>query len=162
MSKRIAHVVAVMAFALLATSFTAVAQSADPWIGTWKVNLAKSTWSPGPKPTEGATVKMEMMSGQFMTTIDAKNPQGQPTHTETMGNFDGKDNPVAGAQAPGTTTAFKKIDARTFETMGKVNGKPTTITRVTISADGKTLTAAVTGTNAQGQAVNNVIVADKQ
>jgi hypothetical protein len=35
-------------------------------------------------------------------------------------------------------------------------------TRIAISPDGKTLTATQTGTNAQGQAVKNVIVAEKQ
>ena len=161
MDKRIALVAGVLLFTLSAVS-SSVAQAADPWMGTWKVNLAKSTFSPGPKPMDGATIKMESMSGQFMTTIDAKNAEGQPIHTQTMGNFDGKDYQVVGAPAPGTTNAYKRIDARTFEAMGKVNGKPSLTTRVTISADGKTLTATQTGTNPQGQAVKNVIVADKQ
>src|SRR6266849_9491895 len=56
--KRIAVVFVALA-ALLAAGSTAQAQSPDPWFGTWKVNLAKSTYSPGPKPTVAATVKME-------------------------------------------------------------------------------------------------------
>jgi hypothetical protein len=86
----------------------------------------------------------------------------QPTHTETVGGFDGKDNPVKGAQAPNTTNALKRIDDRTFEVIGKMDGKPTVTTRVAVSADGKTITATQTGMNAQGQRVNNVIVLDKQ
>jgi hypothetical protein len=160
--KRIAVVVVGFA-ALLVVSSTALAQLPDPWIGTWKVNLAKSTYSPGPKPTVAATVKMEPSAGGLKTTIDGANPQGQPTHTETVGAFDdGKDNPVVGALAPNSTTTYKRIDGRTFEALGKVDGKPTTTTRVVISADGKTLTATQTGKNAQGENVNNVIVADKQ
>ncbi len=161
MQKRIAVVFVVLA-ALLTGSSTTSAQSPDPWIGTWKVNLAKSAYSPGPKPTVAGTVKMEPSSGGFKTTIDGANAQGQPTHTETVGTFDSKDNPVKGAQAPKTTTALKRIDGRTFQAMGKVDGKPTVTTRVVISADGRTMTATQTGTNAQGQSVNNVIVADKQ
>ena len=76
--------------------------------------------------------------------------------------FDGKDNPVKGAQTPKTTTAYKRIDGRTFDAIGKVDGKPTVTTRVAVSADGKTMTATQTGKNAEGQGVNNVIVADKQ
>jgi len=161
MANRLTLVAALVIGVFSVFSSQSLAQT-DPWIGTWKVDLAKSTFSPGPKPTEAPVVKMEMMSGQFMTTINGRNPQGQPTQTMTMGNFDGKDNVVTGAPVPGTTTAYKRIDTRTFETMSKVNGKPTTTTRVAISADGKSLTATVTGTNAQGQTVNNVIVADKQ
>lgn len=58
--------------------------------------------------------------------------------------------------------ALKRIDARTFEGQGKVSGKPTVMTRAAISADGETLTATQSGQNAQGQAVKNVIVADRQ
>ena len=161
MQKRIALVLVALA-ALLAASSTARSQSSDPWIGTWKVNLAKSTYKPSPKPTVAATVKMEPSAGSTKTTIDGSDPQGKPLHTESVGKFDGKDNPVTGAQAPNTTTALKRINGRTFEAMNKVDGRPTVTTRVVVSADGKTLTATQTGKNAQGENVNNVIVADKQ
>jgi hypothetical protein len=148
--------------ALVVISSTPRAQSPEPWMGTWKVNLAKSTYSPGPKPTVAATVKVEPSGGGFKTTIDGVNPQGKPAHTETIGTFDGKDNPVKGAQAPNTTVAYKRIDGRTFEAQTKVNGKPTIVTRVAVSADGKTMTATQTGKNVQGQTVKNVLVEDKQ
>jgi hypothetical protein len=160
--KRIAVVFFALA-ALLAVGFTAAhAQASDPWIGTWKVNLAKSTYSPGPKPTVAGTVKMEASGGGVKTTIDGANAQGQPTHTESVAMFDGKDNPVKGAPAPNSTTALKRIDARSFEATAKVDGKVTVVTRVAISADGKTLTATQAGKNAQGAAVKNVIVAERQ
>ena len=148
--------------ALSAAGSTLGAQSADPWVGTWKVNLAKSTFSPGPKPTVAATIKVESAAGGIKVTTDGVNPQGQPAHTETMGQFDGKDNPVKGAPQPNTTQAYKRVDGRTLEVAAKVDGKPTTMTRIVISADGKTRTATVTGKNAQGQAVNTVVVSDRQ
>jgi formylglycine-generating enzyme required for sulfatase activity len=159
--KRIAVVFVTFAAVLVASSISR-AQSSDPWIGTWKVNLEKSTYSPGPPPTVAATVKIEPSAGGIKTTIDATNAEGKPTHTETVAKFDGKDNPVTGAQAPNTTNALKRIDDRTFEVMGKVDGKPAVTTRVAVSTDGKTMTATQTGMNAQGQSVNNVIVLNKQ
>jgi hypothetical protein len=159
--KRIAVVFVTLA-AVLVVSSIARAQSSDPWIGTWKVNLEKSTYSPGPKPTVAATVKIEPSAGGIKSTIDGTNAEGKPTHTETVGKFDGNDNPVKGAQAPNTTNALKRIDDRTFEVMGKIDGKPTVTTRVAVSADGKTMTATQTGKNAKGESVNNVIVMDKQ
>jgi hypothetical protein len=161
MQKRIAVVLVALA-AVLVVSSIARTQSKDPWIGTWKVNLEKSNYSPGPKPTVAATVKIESSAGGIKTTIDGTNPEGKPTHTETVAAFDGKDNPVKGAPAPNTTSALKRIDDRTFEVMGKVDGKPTVTTRVAVSTDGKTMTATQTGKNAQGESVNNVIVLDKQ
>jgi hypothetical protein len=44
----------------------------------------------------------------------------------------------------------------------KVNGKETTTTRASLSRNGKTQTLTTTGTNAQGQKVNNVGVFEKQ
>ena len=161
MQKRVACVF-VGVVSLLAVGSMATAQSADPWIGTWKTNLAKSTYSPGPTPTVAGTVKLEPSAGGLKTTIDGTNAEGQATHTETVGKFDGQDNPVKGAAVPNSTSAYKRIDGRTFEVMGKADGKPTVTTRVVVSADGKTVTATQTGKNAQGQTVNNVLVQDKQ
>jgi hypothetical protein len=158
--KRLAVIVVTLAFLVVGSIVRT--QSSDPWIGTWKVNLEKSTYSPGPKPTVAATVKIEPAAGGIKTTLDATTPEGQATHQETVGNFDGKDNPVKGALAPNTTNALKRIDARTFQVMGKVDGKPGVTTKATVSADGKTMTAMQTGKNAQGQNLKNVIVLDKQ
>lgn len=116
----------------------------------------------GPKPTAAGTVKIEPSAGGIKVTIDGTNAQGQATHTETVAQFDGQDNPVKGAALPNSTSAYKRIDGRTFEAMNKVNGKPTVTTRVAVSADGKTVTATQTGNNAQGQTVSNVLVQEKQ
>ena len=51
---------------------------------------------------------------------------------------------------------------RTFEFVTKENGKVTTTFRSVASADGKTRTATITGTNAQGQTVKNVVLYEKQ
>ena len=146
--------------AVLAVAFTVSGQSADPWAGTWKVNLAKSKYTPGPAPTQAAMVKMEASENGLKTAIDGVNAQGQATHTVTNGKFDGKDYATEGAQAPNSTQSLQRIDAQTFQTIGKVDGKVTVTTRVAISSDGKTLTATQTGKDAQGQTVANVIVAD--
>ena len=161
MHKRIAVVIVAVA-AIWAVGSTVRTQSADPWIGTWKVNLAKSTYSPGPKPTVAATAKLESSAGGLKTTLDTTTPEGKPVHSETVGMFDSKDNPVKGAPAQNTTSALRRIDARTFESVGKIDGKPSITTRLSVSTDGKTMTATQTGRNAQGQTVNNVILLEKQ
>jgi hypothetical protein len=148
--------------ALIVVSATAQGQATDPWIGTWKVNLAKSTYSPGPAPKTAGTVKIESAPNAIKTTIDGADAKGQPTHTESVSTFDGKDTPVDGAPALNTTTALKRIDGRTFEAQGKVGGKPTVTTRVVVAADGKTMTATQTGQDIKGQAVKNVIVLERQ
>jgi hypothetical protein len=47
------------------------------------------------------------------------------------------------------------------ETTYKKGGKVTVVNVRTVSADGKTLTVTVKGTNAQGQAVNHALVLEK-
>jgi hypothetical protein len=128
--------------------------------GTWKLNVTKSKYSPGPAP-KSQTLKWERIEGGFKFSTDTVNAQGQATHTETMEKDDGSEAPVQGAQTP-TTRFLRRINDRTYEDGDKVNGKATVNRRVVISQDGKTLTVTMKGTNAQGQVVNTVAVLEKQ
>jgi hypothetical protein len=94
----------------------------------------------------------------------AVNAQGAPTYNSWTFKYDGLDYPSgynAMTREKGTT-AYQVIDPYTVQVIQKVNGKPTAIKNVrTISKDRKTMTYTTTGTNAQGQAVNNVAVFEK-
>jgi hypothetical protein len=137
------------------------AQMSDPRIGTWKLNVAKSKYSPGPAP-QSLTVKVEPAGQGEKTTTDFVNADGTRTTTQYTANFDGKDYPLTGSQLGADTVSLKRIDARTTERTDKKGGKVVqTLTRV-VSQDGKTMTVTTKGTNAQGQAVNNVVVFEKQ
>ena len=147
--------------AVMAIAFTAAAQTQDAWIGTWKLNVAKSKYSPGPAP-KSQTIKNEASAGGMMATTDGVDAQGKPTHTMIMTKFDGKEVPVQGAADAKTTRIYKRIDSHSYEFVTKVGGKVTTTAKSVVSADGKTRTTTTTGKNAQGQTVNNVAVYDKQ
>lgn len=54
-----------------------------------------------------------------------------------------------------------RVDSNAIETAYTLKGKPTVVNRRTASADGRTLTVMSTGTNAQGQKVNNVQVFER-
>ena len=77
-------------------------------------------------------------------------------------NLDGKDTPITGNNPNADTDAVKRIDAHTLESVMKKGGKVTTTQRNVVSADGKTRTVTTTGTDGQGQKVNNVAVLEKQ
>ena len=104
---------------------------------------------------------IKVADGGLLATTDFVNAQGQQNHNEIPEKFDGKDHPVQGTAQP-QTRSFKWIDDNTMEWVTKTNGKQTTTTRATLSRDGKTQTVTTTGTNAQGQKVNNVTVFEKQ
>jgi hypothetical protein len=134
---------------------------ANPAIGTWTLNLEKSTYSAGRPNIKSQIIRIEPFEDGFKTTVDGIDLKGQTTHTERVGKFDGKDNPVVGA-APGTTVAYSLIEPQTYQILNKVNGKVTTTTRTVVAPDGKSFTNTTTGYTAQGQMVHNVVVYDRQ
>src|SRR5688572_10190590 len=137
-----------------------VAQAADNQAGTWKLNVAKSKYSPGPAPKEG-TLTVDSEPDGLKITIHVTDAEGKAVHMEFAPKYDGKDVPVTGM--PGVDTiSMKKIDDYTVETVSKKGGKPLTTTKSVVSKDGKTRTSTQKGTNAKGEKVNNTIVYDKQ
>jgi hypothetical protein len=148
--------VVVLTSALVVT----VSAQASPEVGTWKLNVAKSTYSPGPAP-ESQTLKYEAAGQGVKVSTEGVNADGSKTATSYTANYDGEDVPITGS-ASADQVSLKRINATTVERTDKKDGKAvSTITRV-MSADGKTLTITTKTTNAQGQAVNNVAVYDKQ
>src|SRR5215510_227825 len=134
--------------------------AADVFSGTWKLNLAKSKYDPGPPPKGPNSTKIEAIDGGLKFTNVGVNSEGNPTHNEWSGKFDGKDNPVKG-DPNRDTAALKKIDDYTIEIVNKKDGKVTTTIRSVFSLDGKTRTQTSKGTNTQGMKVNNTVVYEK-
>jgi hypothetical protein len=165
MTKRIL-VLSLVLVAALAISGT-IAYSADMFSGTWKLNVAKSKFSPGPGPKSNMQ-KIEAVENGFKLVTDGENAEGKKTHNEYTVKFDGKDSPehpmVDGKPNPNAADAIsvKKIDDYTYETTAKQKGKMLVVTKNVVSKDGKTRTATATGKNAQGQTVNNVTIWEKQ
>ena len=137
----------------------AFAQS-DPQVGTWKLNLAKSKYSPGPGP-KSATTKIEAVGAGTKVSVDQALADGTARHWEFTANYDGKDSPVTG-NPDADTVARTRLDANTVQTVSKKGGKVTTTQTSAVSSDGKTRTVTTKGVNASGQQVNNVAVYEKQ
>ena len=139
---------------------TAFAQSKSS-AGTWKLNLAKSKFSPGPPPR--TSTLMFQAEGQSLTaTVDGINAQGVPTkvvHGPYL--YDGKPYPVTGA--PGYDAAsYKIVNDSTDEITRTKAGKVVQTVTEELSEDGKTLTFTIKGVNANGQQISNVAVYEKQ
>ena len=146
----------VFATALPQTGF---AQS-DPLIGTWKLNLAKTSYSPGPPPRSG-TVTFQAEGQGLRLTVEGINAQGNPTKLVVMLFDDGKSYPVTGNPAF-DATSNKRVNDSTWWGIGTKAGKVVGTLILAVSADGKTLTITNTGVNANGQQFYNVAVNDKQ
>ena len=134
--------------------------AAENWLGTWKLNVAKSKYSPGPAP-KSWTLKFEATADGIKLTFDGVDPEGKATHGEYVSKFDGTDVPFAGNPDADTASA-KKIDDNSYENVWKKDGKTTITAKAVVSDSGKTLTVTLVGTNAKGQAVKNVAVYERQ
>lgn len=135
--------------------------AADPEVGTWKANLAKSTYSPAELAPKSVTVKIEPVDNGIKVIVDTVDPSGKPRHYDYTVKYDGKDYPVAGDPSRDATAA-KRIDEYTLEQVSKKDGKVTTTNRIVVARDGKSRTQTTTGTDAQGRKISNVVFWERQ
>lgn len=133
--------------------------AADPNLGTWKLNEAKSKIDAGvPK---NLTVIYEAAGDGVKATVEGVDAQGKPTHNEWTGKYDGKDYPVTG-DPYSDSRSLKKIDDRTLELTVKKDGKVTMSGKIVLAADGKSRTLTLSGMNAAGKKIHSTAVYDKQ
>jgi hypothetical protein len=145
----------------LATCLTAltVCFAQDANTGTWKLNEAKSKLSAGsPKYT---TLLYETAGDRVKVTMDGVDANGKVTRIEWTGKFDGRDYRVTGDPNE-DTRSYTKIDEHTFGFNVKKAGKVSTSGRIVVSADGKSRTVTMSGTNAEGKKFTSNAVYDKQ
>ena len=146
----------------LAISFLAGAvcfAAADPQMGTWKLNEAKSKVTPGMGKI--TMVVYKPIGGQVDATVDGIDEKGKPTHNEWKGKFDGKDYPVTG-DPTSDARSYTKVNHRTMDFAVKKNGKTTITGRIVVAADGKSRTVTTNGTDPKGKKFKNTSVYDKQ
>src|ERR1041385_7974537 len=128
-------------------------------MGTWKLNEAKSKL-PATAPKNN-TVVYEAAGDSIKVTVDGTDAEGKPAHNEWTGKFDGKDYPLTG-DPTADTRSYKVVDDHTTELTNKKDGKVTITGRIVISADGKSRTVTVTGTDPTCKKVKYVSAYDKQ
>jgi len=155
----------VVALLTISLAGTAAAQSKDdPSIGTWKLNVAKSKFTPGP-PIQGDTRSYEVNeAGWMFVTTETTQPDGTRTGVRFAAKFDGKAYPQIGRFAPTVTMiTYEPVDRRTLKyTQRDTSGKIVSTNTRTVSADGKTMIIDQRTTNASGQPVVNIELFERQ
>src|SRR5262249_2927489 len=145
--------------ALALCFFGAAMCFADPQMGTWKLNEAKSKFTPGMPKND--TVVYEAAGDDVKITADGKDKDGNARHIEWTGKFDGKEYPVTG-DPNSDARSYKKVNDRTLEMTAKKDGKVTVSGRIVVSEDGKSRTVTVAGTDPDGKKFQNKAANDKQ
>ena len=158
---RQASLVAVVVFAsVVFFASTALAQSSNPHLGTWKLNLAKSRFDPGPAPSSDTRDFVVWDTDGVKHTVTTVRVDGTTSVTGYSAHYDGKDYKFTGPTAD--TVSLRRVDANTLETTLKFGGRVVQMSESVVSKDGQTRTVTVTGTDAQGRKINNVMFFDKQ
>jgi hypothetical protein len=138
---------------------TAFAQS-DPLIGTWKLNLAKSTFSPGPQPRSRTVTTLAEGQGHKFT-LEEIDAEGNPSKAVIMTFNDGKSHPVTAVPAYDAASDKQVSDSTGWVIRTKAGKVVQTLIGET-SADGKTWTITTAGVTPDGQQLYNVAVYDKR
>jgi hypothetical protein len=148
----------VLAFMMVSQSASA---QADPFIGTWKLNPAKSTYS-GQQPLQSRTQTVQPAAQGLLFTEESVNADGRAARTVLSLIYDGQPHPVIEGGANADSVIIRRIDASTQEWTFFTNGQPGLSGRIVFSSDGRTATWTVAGKNAQGQSFNRTQVYEKQ
>jgi hypothetical protein len=168
-----------VAGAVLATAFSVAASAQppagpDPVDGTWRINLARSTYSPGPPPSPMTTQIRRFATlegGWHLFELTSVTPQGDAVFQSVAFKIDGKQYPVYTNASLSTlmttgkpssiTRSWRRIDAYSTEFTTYTNGAPGLAIVRTVSKDGKTYTETSKGNDAQGRPVHNVVAFDR-
>lgn len=140
--------------------FAGPALAADPIVGTWKLNVAKSKFTAGAELTAGTRVYTEA-NGTYTLEQKLTGKDGKETSNRIQYR-EGADVKQASPIGGGDTTHAKKLDANTWDFELKKDGKVVGNVHRVVSADGKTLTVHNTGATVTRVMTDETLVFDRQ
>ena len=122
--------------------------AADPFVGTFKLNLAESKWPSSP-PKE-LTVVVAYQGDDYLVTGTGTDAAGRPISVKYT--FPKKGGPIAyteGGPTSGTsaTATVKKTDDFTLDFTTTLDRKVISTVHVAVAKGGKTVTSTVKGTD---------------
>src|ERR1700675_4067586 len=158
--KKVLSSVFLGALLTIGSAVIAAGIDADPVVGTWKLNLPKSTFGGG--PALKSQIRTYSQSAQGITLkLKTVSADGKETTTQTTYKLNGKDYPSMGNPDFDSLSGMR-IDTNTPEFTLKRVGKPVGTIRRTVSKDRQTLTMNFVITNANGVQLSQLTVFDKQ
>ena len=135
----------------------------NPFAGTWKLNVAKSTFEPGPAPqSQTRTIVAQGDGAKY--TFDGVAADGKPFSYSFTVKYDGKDYPITGTGAPAgaDTIAIRLVGTNKAKATEKKGGKEVAEAEAEVSKDGKVSTVKLKGKTMDGKEFHADTVYDKQ
>lgn len=135
----------------------------NPFLGTWKLNLAKSKFEPGPAPKSlTRTITADGSGAKY--SFEGVAADGTAFGYSFTTNYDGKDAPISGTGAPGgaDTISLKHVGSNKTEGTLQKGGKEIGKVVAEVSKDGKVATVKAKGKTPDGKDMSSDSVYDKQ
>jgi hypothetical protein len=145
---------------VVAGGASAATPAATAFEGTWRLDISRSRFNPGPPPHE--VVRTYSVDGD-MVTMTIKGTRADDSVIEARAQFrlDGTDYGYVGT-SPLDTVSVTAIDARTWVATAKKQGHFLSRSTFTVSADGRTLTQKLKGHHSNGKPVDDMQVYGRQ
>src|SRR5260370_25309498 len=148
-----------IAFSFISTSMIA---ADSPFVGTWKLNVAKSKFAPGTAMKE-ATVTFEAVGDEMKRTVVGVDADGQQMNQNSTIAWDGKAHKIEAPPDPPIMVAVKKVNNHTLDvTVKQPDGKALETVKAVVSHDGKSMTVTAKGEDPKGRELDNTEVFEKQ
>jgi hypothetical protein len=153
--------IATVLIVVLLVAGSVLAQT-DPFIGTWKLNVKKSKFIPGP-PMKNETRIVSPGPLGMDISVKRVNGDSRTEEFEYTTNLDGKSYPMTGHGPYGANSIAANLTTpymiqSTFSRDNNVVAKATSL----VSNGGKVLTITTKGSDANGKPFSSIAVYDKQ
>jgi hypothetical protein len=135
----------------------------DPFIGTWRLDTYRSTFSSDSPQFLLGTIKIEPAGNGWKSTASGADGKGIASDFTFNCLLDGMPCKVTAAtpmrsETSVDTMTLKRIDDHTVLATGSFQGRQVYSDRRMVSLDGKTLTVVRTGFTAEGKKYENTLV----
>jgi hypothetical protein len=152
----------VLRISLITLALTAASPPATSMLGsTWVLNVAKSTFTPGPGWRSQTRTYRPGPGGSLIVDWVGVGGRGEPMHVRFESNLNGKDYPMEGSDNYDTLSEVR-VDDSTIRSEEKRDGKVVGVAIVKRSPDGKVMTITDEGTNRKGEKFSQLLVFERQ
>jgi len=138
-----------------------LAWAADPFTGTWVLNLSKSNIPPPFTAAKSQIVHLAINDSDFEISEEVVTESDEKLTIHAKAKFDGKDYPITGTPAV-DTIAYQRVDRNTIKGVGKKDGKVVIQETAVVSPDGNSITGSYSITDATGKQVTAIAVFEKK
>lgn len=130
--------------------------------GTWKLNVAKSTFTADHSAPKSLTLTIIEQGDNMIVDVAGEAMTGEPIRVHFDAKLDGTEAAATGLPGGAETVSLTRINANTVESVSKKGGEVVTTVRSVVSPDGKTRTSTWSAKDAKGNPETWVTVYDRQ